>query len=119
MPQLIRASSVPRLVALALLFVATAPAAYASVADDFGDGNDTAPAWSPLDPPPSAIFDASSLSYLIEVDATDNPLDPARAFSLREDESFGDVVVAADLVDFDGIAGHRYGLVARATSIAA
>ncbi|MEX2205694.1 MAG: FG-GAP-like repeat-containing protein [Myxococcota bacterium] len=102
-----------------VVLLAMARAAAASIGDDFGDGDDSSPPWSHFDPTLGATFDASSLAYLIGVDPTGDALDPARALSLREDASFGDVVVAADLVDFDGVADHRYGLVARGTSTAA
>ncbi len=105
--------------ACAAVFLAAAQPALASISDDFGDGDDTTPPWSHFAPTAGATFDASSLSYQIALAATANPLDPARAASLREDASFGDTVVAADLVDFDGVADHRYGLIARGTSTGA
>ncbi len=98
------------------LLLAVAPAAEASVSDDFADGNDSSPAWSHFAPTAGATFNAGSLSYAIGVPATGNALNPARALSLREDASFTSVVVAADLVAFDNAASHRYGVIARSTS---
>ncbi len=115
MPPFVRTSSLLRF-ACVVVSVATGRVADASVSDDFGDGDDSSPPWSHFDPTLGATFDAASLSYLVSVSATENALEPARARSLREDASFGDVVVAADLVAFDDIADHAYGIVARATS---
>ncbi len=102
-----------------VLLLAAAPAVRASVADDFEDGEDSTPPWSHVAPTAGASFDASSFAYAISVPATGNPGAPARAASLREDASFGDGVVAVDLVAFDNVVGHAYGVVARSTSAAA
>ena len=110
--------SVRALTALMLLLVA-APAAHASISDDFADGDDSTPPWSHFAPTAGASFDASTFAYLIAVPATANPLDPARAASLREDASFRDVIASVDLIAYDGVSDHGYGVVARSTSAAA
>ncbi len=99
--------------------MAAATAAQGSVSDDFADGEEATPAWLHYAPVPGTSFDASSTAYQLVVPATGNPLEPARAASLREEESFRDVAVAADLLAFDGLPGHAYGIVARGSAAAA
>ncbi len=92
-----------------------------AIADDFADGDDSTPPWSHFAPTSGASFVVASQTYGLSVPATSNPADPARAASLRQacGEEFGDVIVAADLVAHDAVAGHHYGVRARSTATSA
>ena len=97
---------------LPLLLAGLAPGASASLRDDFGDGDDIAPAWTHLAPIANAqcvaagnpaaccsgpasgtcetTYDASSFAYEIAVTPTANALNPSRAAAVRSQASFVD-----------------------------
>jgi len=103
---------------------ASAPSTF--YADDFNDGNDTAPApaWAHYDPlngitAPPASFTFPSGHYRIVSPAQLDPgcgAGPARAGSIRS-EIYGSFYVSVDLIDWDDTVRQVFGVIARANTV--